>query len=336
MDKVLVTGATGFIALHCIQQLLDQGYQVKGTVRSEDKKNEVIESMRKNSKHPENLSIVYADLLKDEGWNEAVDGCRYVLHVASPFVLEEPEHEDILIRPAVEGTLRVLNASKNNHVEKVVLTSSFAAIGYGNDEKIFDETDWSNTDSIIGAYAKSKTLAERAAWNFVNELSDHNKFNLTVINPVAVTGPMLSDDIGTSNTLFVQLMDGSIRVCPRIHIGFVDVRDVAKAHIFSMTSEETNGERIIVSEKEMFLAQMARTLKDAGYNNSPTIEIPDLMFKIMATFIKKLSRMKRSVGRKVISDKSKAKELFDWEYITAEDSAIESAKQLEIMGLISN
>ena len=336
MDKVLVTGATGFIALHCIKQLLDQGYQVKGTVRSLTKKNEVIDSMKINSLHPENLSIVYADLLKDEGWNEAVEGCRYVLHVASPFVLEEPDHEDVLIKPAVDGTLRVLNACKENRVEKVVLTSSFAAIGYGNDEKIFDETDWSNTDSTIGAYAKSKTLAEKAAWSFVNELPDQDKFNLTVLNPVAVTGPMLSDDIGTSNTLFVQLLDGSIPACPRIHIGFVDVRDVAKAHIFSMTEEKTNGERIIVSDKEMFFAEMGRVLKDAGYDKSPTREIPDFMLKIMAVFIKKLSGMKRSVGRKVISDKSKAKELFDWEYITAEDSAVESAKQLESMGLISN
>jgi dihydroflavonol-4-reductase len=336
MDKVLVTGATGFIALHCIQQLLDQGYQVKGTVRSITKKNEVIDSMKKNSLHPENLTIVYADLLKDEGWNEAVEGCRYVLHVASPFVLEEPNHEDDLIKPAVDGTLRVLNACKDNRVEKVVLTSSFAAIGYGNDEKIFDETDWSNTDSTIGAYAKSKTLAEKAAWSFVNELPDQDKFNLTVLNPVAVTGPMLSDDIGTSNTLFVQLLDGSIPACPRIHIGFVDVRDVAKAHIFSMTAEKTNGERIIVSDKEMFFAEMGRVLKDAGYDKSPTREIPNFMLKIMAIFIKKLSGMKRSVGRKVISDKSKAKELFDWEYITAEDSAVESAKQLESMGLISN
>ncbi|MBC8225729.1 MAG: aldehyde reductase [Gammaproteobacteria bacterium] len=336
MDKVLVTGATGFIALHCIQQLLDQGYQVKGTVRSSNKKNEVIDSMKKNSLHPENLTIVYADLLKDEGWNEAAEGCRYVLHVASPFVLEEPDHEDDLIKPAVDGTLRVLNACKDNRVEKVVLTSSFAAIGYGNDEKIFDETDWSNTDSTIGAYAKSKTLAEKAAWSFVNELPDQDKFNLTVLNPVAVTGPMLSDDIGTSNTLFVQLLDGSIPACPRIHIGFVDVRDVAKAHIFSMTEEKTNGERIIVSDKEMFFVEMGRILKDAGYSKSPTREIPDFMLKIMAIFIKKLSGMKRSVGRKVISDKSKSKELFDWEYITAEDSAVESAKQLESMGLISN
>ena len=336
MDKVLVTGATGFIGLHCIQQLLDQGYQVTGTVRSLSKKNEVIDSMKENSLHPENLTIVYADLLKDEGWNEAVEGCRYVLHVASPFVLEEPEHEDILIRPAVEGTLRVLNACKDNRVEKVVLTSSFAAIGYGNEEKIFDETDWSNTDSTIGAYAKSKTLAEKAAWSFINELPDQDKFNLTVLNPVAVTGPMLSNDIGTSNTLFIQLLDGSIPACPRIHIGFVDVRDVAKAHIFSMTAEKTNGERIIVSDKEMFFAEMGKVLKDAGYDKSPTREIPDFMLKFMALFIKKLSGMKRSVGRKVVSDKSKARELFDWEYITAEDSAVESAKQLESMGLISN
>ncbi len=137
-----------------------------------------------------------------------------------------PDHEDELIKPAVEGTLRVLNACQANHVEKVVLTSSFAAIGYGGKgKKIFDEDDWSCTDSPIGAYAKSKTLAERAAWDFMKKLSDEEKFDLTVINPVAVTGPMLTDDIGTSNALLVQLLSGSMPACPRIHLGFVDVFD---------------------------------------------------------------------------------------------------------------
>ncbi len=131
MDKVLVTGATGFIALHCIQQLLDQGYEVRGTVRTENRKNEVMDAMKKHSSNAINLEMVFTDLLKDEGWDDAVKGCKYVLHVASPFVLEVPDHEDELIKPAVEGTLRVLNACQVNQVEKVVLTSSFAAIGYG-------------------------------------------------------------------------------------------------------------------------------------------------------------------------------------------------------------
>ena len=164
--------------------------------------------MQKHSSNPENLELVMTDLLNDDGWEEAVKDCKYVLHVASPFILEVPDHEDDLIKPAVEGTLRVLKACKANQVEKVVLTSSFAAIGYGNEQKIYDETDWSNIESTIGAYAKSKTLAEKTAWNYVEALSDEEKFDLTVINPVAVTGPMLSDDIGTLTHFWFNFLMG--------------------------------------------------------------------------------------------------------------------------------
>ena len=198
MERVLVTGATGFIALHCIQQLLDKGYQVRGTLRSENRKNEVKHAMQKHSSNQENLELVITDLLSDEGWDEAVEGCDYVLHVASPFVLIEPDNEDDLIKPAVEGSLRVLKTCSGTDVKKVVLTSSFAAIGYGHDKEIYDETDWSisnNTSGTIGAYAKSKTNAEKASWDYVSGLSDKDKFDFTVINPVAVTGPMLSETL---------------------------------------------------------------------------------------------------------------------------------------------
>lgn len=335
MDKVLVTGASGFIALHCIQQLLDQGYHVKGTVRSENKKIEVLDSMKNNSINSENLEIVFANLLKDEGWNEAVMDCKYVLHIASPFLLEQPNDEDDLIRPAVDGTLRVLNACKLNSIKKVVLTSSFAAIGYGNDEKIFDETDWSNINFPIGAYAKSKTLAEKAAWNFINELTDGNRFDFTVINPVAVTGPMLSNDIGTSNSIFLQLLNSKLKICRRMHLGFVDVRDVAKAHIVSMTEEKTNNERIILSEEEIFLSEMGKILKNAGYE-CPTMDVSNFLLKIFGIFTNKFSGIKKSIGKEVFTDKRKAQAFFDWKYISVEDSAVESAKQLESMGLISN
>jgi len=335
MEKVLVTGGSGFIGLHCIQQLLDQGYDVRCTVRSESKKQEIVESMTKHSSNVNKLEVVMADLLKDEGWNEAVSGCEYVLHVASPFILEVPSDENILIKPAVEGTLRVLNACKDNKVKKVVLTSSVAAVAYGHkEEKIYDENDWSDTGPGITPYAKSKTLAEKAAWDFVSELSNEDKFALTVINPVAVTGPMLTNDIGTSNELLVKLAGGQMPACPRTHMGFIDVRDVAKAHIFSMKSEKTNGERIIVSEKEMFFVEMSRALNNAGFKKAPKREMPNFVVKVMALFIKELSGVVGSLGKKSITDKSKAKNLFDWEYISAEDSAIEATNQLIAMGLI--
>lgn len=336
MDKVLVTGGTGFIGLHCIQQLLDSGYEVKTTIRTESRKEEVIEAMRKHSSNPERLEVVIADLLKDDGWNEAVSGCRYVLHIASPFFLEIPEDENILIKPAVEGTLRVLNACKENKVKKVVLTSSVAAIGYGHakDKKIFDENDWSQTDEDISPYAKSKTLAEKTAWNFIKELSNENRFELTVINPVAVTGPMLSDDIGISNDFLLKLANGLMPACPRIQMGFVDVRDVAKAHIFSITSEKTNGERIITSQKEMFFVEASRVLNDAGFKKAPKREMPDFLVRFMALFVKELGGLLPSLGRERNTNKSKARALFDWDYIPAEESIIESTKQLQSMGLI--
>jgi len=335
MEKVLVTGGSGFIALHCVQQLLDQGYAVRSTVRSESKKQEIIDSMEKHTLNSNNLEIVMADLLQDEGWSEAVAGCDYVLHVASPFILEVPSDEDILIKPAVEGTLRVLNACKENKVKKVVLTSSVAAVAYGHKEqKVFNENDWSDTGPDITPYAKSKTLAEKAAWDFVGSLDDDERFDFTVINPVAVTGPMLTSDIGTSNDLLVKLANGSIPACPRTHMGFIDVRDVAKAHIFSMKSEATNNERIIVSDKEMFFVEMGRVLNDAGFKKSPTREMPNLMVRFMAFFIKELSGVVGSLGKKVTTDKSKAKTLFNWDYVPAEDSAIEATEQLVSMGLV--
>ena len=335
MEKVLVTGGSGFIALHCVQQLLDKGYEVKSTVRSESKKQEILDSMSKNSSNSNNLEIVMADLLKDEGWDEAVEGCDYVLHVASPFILEIPSDENVLIKPAVEGTLRVLKACKTNKVRKVVLTSSVAAVAYGHKEqKVFNENDWSNTGPGITPYAKSKTLAEKAAWDYVNTLSDDDKFDFTVINPVAVTGPMLTSDIGTSNDLLVKLAGGSIPACPRTHMGFVDVRDVAKAHIFSMKSAATNNERIIVSDKEMFFVEMSRVLNTAGFKKAPTREMPNLLVRIMSLFIKELGGVVNSLGKEVNTDKSKAKALFDWEYISAEDSAIEATEQLVSMGLV--
>ncbi len=261
------------------------------------------------SKHPENLEIFIADLLEDEGWKEAVTGCDFVLHVASPFFLGEPDNEDVFVKPAVEGTLRVLEACSDSEVKKVVLTSSMAAVGYGHakEKNIFSEEDWSKTDGEISAYAKSKTLAEKAAWNYLKDLPEDKKFKLTVINPVAVTGPMLTDDIGSSNDFLLKLINGSMPACPKIHMGYIDVRDVAKAHISAMTNEQTDGERILM---------------------------PNFLVKFMAIFVKELKGLLPSLNRIGEVDKTKAKKFFDWKLVTTEESVIESAKQLKEMGLM--
>ena len=335
METVLVTGGTGFIGLHCLQQLLDKGYKVRTTIRSESRKQEVLEAMKKHSSNCENLEFYIADLLKDDGWKEAVEGSKYVLHVASPFFLGEPENEDVFIKPAVEGTLRVLKACADADVQKVVLTSSFAAVGYGHprEKQVYTEEDWSSVDGEISAYAKSKTLAEKAAWEFVENLEESKKFDLTVINPVAVTGPMLTSDIGSSNDFLLKLISGSMPACPKIHMGYIDVRDVAKAHIFSMTEEKTNGERIIVSENEMFFAEVGKTLNEAGFKKSPTKELPNFLVKIMSFFVGELKTLLSALDRKGDIDKTKAERFFDWEYISTEQSVTETAQQLQEMGL---
>ena len=335
METVLVTGGTGFIGLHCLQQLLDKGYKVRTTIRSESRKQEVLEAMKKHSSNCENLEFYIADLLKDDGWKEAVEGSKYVLHVASPFFLGEPENEDVFIKPAVEGTLRVLKACADADVQKVVLTSSFAAVGYGHprEKQVYTEEDWSSVEGEISAYAKSKTLAEKAAWEFVENLEESKKFDLTVINPVAVTGPMLTSDIGSSNDFLLKLISGSMPACPKIHMGYIDVRDVAKAHIFSMTEEKTNGERIIVSENEMFFAEVGKTLNEAGFKKSPTKELPNFLVKIMSFFVGELKTLISALNRKGDIDKTKAERFFNWEYISTEQSVTETAKQLQEMGL---
>tara|TARA_B100000902_G_scaffold110138_1_gene111658 strand:- start:96 stop:1115 length:1020 start_codon:yes stop_codon:yes gene_type:complete len=335
METVLVTGGTGFIGLHCLQQLLDKGYKVRTTIRSESRKQEVLEAMKKHSSNCENLEFYIADLLKDDGWKEAVEGSKYVLHVASPFFLGEPENEDVFIKPAVEGTLRVLKACADADVQKVVLTSSFAAVGYGHprEKEVYTEEDWSSVDGEISAYAKSKTLAEKAAWEFVENLEESKKFDLTVINPVAVTGPMLTSDIGSSNDFLLKLISGSMPACPKIHMGYIDVRDVAKAHIFSMTEEKTNGERIIVSENEMFFAEVGKTLNEAGFKKSPTKELPNFLVKIMSFFVGELKTLISALDRRGDIDKTKAERFFNWEYISTEQSVTETAQQLQEMGL---
>ena len=331
MEKVLVTGGSGFIALHCIDQLLEKGFMVRTTIRSESRKDEINKAMDKYPNLDKNLEFHICDLLEDKGWVEAVDGCDYVLHVASPFILEVPSDENVLIKPAVDGTLRVLNACSRANVKKVVLTSSVAAVAYGHGtEKTFDESDWSNTgkDSGITPYAKSKTLAEKAAWNFVEELDPDKKFDFTVINPVGVFGPMLTRDIGTSNSLVSRLINGELPACPATHMGYVDVRDVAKAHVFSMLNSSTNNKRIIVSESEMFFVDVGRILNEAGFKKSPTKQMPNWLVKFLALFIKELSGVTKSLGRRVDTNKSLAKSLFDWQYISAKDSILDTANQL--------
>ncbi|WP_245312694.1 SDR family oxidoreductase, partial [Bradyrhizobium macuxiense] len=264
MSTVLVTGGSGFIGVHTILQLLAAGHEVRTTVRNLDRSKDVLAMLRAGgASSPDKVGFVAADLLRDDGWREAAAGCDYVFHVASPLVSYEPKDENELIVPAREGTLRVLRAARDAGVKRVVVTSSFAAIGYGHPLRStpFDETVWTNLDSNdVQAYPKSKTLAERAAWDFIAR--EGGGLELAVVNPTAVFGPALGPDFSESIGIIKALLDGAMPAVPRIHFGLVDVRDVADLHLRAMTSPKAKGERFLaVSGETMSVLQIARVLR---------------------------------------------------------------------------
>ena len=223
-QTVLVTGGSGFIGIHCILQLLNEGYTVRTTVRSEKRKDDVLTMLKNGGVEPgDKLSFVLADLSYDEGWSDAVRNCDFVLHVASPFPMIQPKNENDIIIPAKEGTLRVLLAAKDAGVKRVVITSSFAAIGFGlnSSDQPFNEKNWTDIQGKISPYAKSKTLAEKAAWDFITK--EGGSMELTVVNPVGVMGPLLGPDYSTSIELLKRLMEGIVPRAPKIYFNFVDV-----------------------------------------------------------------------------------------------------------------
>ncbi|TDQ08108.1 SDR family oxidoreductase [Pedobacter metabolipauper] len=276
-QTVLVTGGTGFVGIYCILQLLQQGYTVKTTVRSLNRKQEVISLLQSAGMTSlEQLSFVEADLGADDHWNDAVEGCMYVLHVASPFPAGEPEDADELIIPARDGALRVLKAARNAGVKRVVLTSSFAAIGYSKDTKdhVFTELDWTDPEIASGAYIKSKTIAEMAAWDYMkNEGGD---MELTVINPVAIFGPVMGQDHSTSVGFIKSLLEGHIKQTPGFTFGVVDVRDVAAIHLLAMTHPEAAGERFLATASDVVsiydIAQFIKKERPAAALNIAELE----------------------------------------------------------------
>jgi dihydroflavonol-4-reductase len=293
-DRVLVTGATGFIAQHCILQLLEAGYLVRGTARSTGRTQEIVDTLLPHVSEAgkvrlPDFDVVAADLTSDEGWNDAVAGCRYVLHVASPLPRSAAKNDDELVVPARDGTLRVLRAAKEAGVERVVLTSSLSAVVYGNDRsRTFDESDWTNLHGKrIGAYDKSKTIAERAAWDFMATLGADATLQLVVINPGLVLGPLLSGDWGTSGELVKRIIDHDIPAIPDISLAMVDVRDVASAHVSALTTPEAAGQRFICAEANHSMMEVAVILKrhlgPLGYK-IPTKRLPSIAIRVMALF----------------------------------------------------
>lgn len=337
---VLVTGASGFIALHCVVQLLQQGYQVRGTVRSQDREGEVRDAVRRQVEADNRLSFVHTDLNNDDGWPDAVAGCEFVLHVASPFPAGIPKDEDDLIKPARDGALRVLRAAAAAGVKRVVLTSSVAAVAYGHetDGKVFDENDWSDVSSAdIGAYEKSKTLSERAAWDFVKS-PDAAGLELSVINPGAVMGPLLSARVGTSAEIASRLMTRDMPACPRIGFPMVDVRDVAAAHILAMTNPAAAGQRFCCVNGYAWFNEIAEVLaakyNDQGYR-VPTKIMPNFVVKIAALFDPTLRLVAGRLDRKAEVSNKLITEVLGWKPHSIPEMTIAMAESMIEFGVIA-
>jgi nucleoside-diphosphate-sugar epimerase len=339
MSTVLVTGGSGFIGSYCILQLLAAGYQVRTTVRNLKREADVRTMLKVAGAEPgDRLSFVAADLEKDVGWAEAVAGCEYVLHVASPLPPSLPKHEDELIVPAREGTLRVLRAARDARVKRVVLTSSFAAIGYGHkqQETPFNETDWSHLNGDVTPYMKSKTLAERAAWDFLAK--EGGSLELSVINPVGVFGPVLGPDYSASILLVQRLMDGAVPGCPRLYVGVVDVRDVADIHLRAMTHPAAKGERFLaVTGDFMSMAEVARVLKSrlgSAARRVPTRELPNWMVHLAAFRDPAVRLILPELGKVKNAKNEKAKRILGWTPRSNEDAIVATAESLIRLGLL--
>jgi nucleoside-diphosphate-sugar epimerase len=341
-ELVLVTGGSGFIGAHCILQLLDAGYRVRTTVRSLKREPDVRAMLKVGGVEPGNaLSFFAADLTSDAGWPEAVASCDFVLHVASPLPAREPKHEDDVVIPAREGALRVLRASRDAGVKRVVLTSSFAAIGYGQKPRTepYSEKDWTDPNTAdLSAYAKSKTLAERAAWDFMSR--EGGALELAVVNPVGVFGPVLGPDYSTSITIVQRLMDGALPGAPRISFGIVDVRDVADLHLRAMTNPAAKGERFLaVAGEFMTFEEIARLLKarmGAAAARVPTRVLPDWVIRIAAIFDKSIGLVLPELGKTKSGTNEKAKRVLGWAPRSNEEAIIATAESLLRLGLLKN
>ena len=273
-ETVLLTGASGFIGLHCTRLLLQSGFKVRGTIRNQEKKNLVRNLMAANDCDADSLELTQLDLTSDFGWDAAMQGCDYVMHVASPFWIANPKNESDMLTPAVEGTLRVLRAAKKAQVKRVVLTSSIVSMMSSIRRGLFTPDDWTDVNyPDLSTYIKSKTLAERAAWDFVNKNKGSTKLDLVVVAPGGVFGPPVGDDIsGQSLAVLTKMLDGKVPMVPDAAFPMVDVRDVAQLHVSAIKNEKASGKRFIASGVEPnSFADAAQILLDEGYKG-PSIK----------------------------------------------------------------
>lgn len=338
--RVLVTGGSGFIAGHCILQLLAQGYAVRTTVRSLAKEASARKTLEDAGMiHGEHLSFAAADLLEDTGWADAVAGMDFILHVASPVMPGHVDNENDVIVPAREGTLRVLRAARDAGVRRVVLTSAFHAVSWGHPhgDHVFTEKDWTVPDGPgVDAYGKSKTLAERAAWDFVS--SHGGAPELTTMLPVAVMGPVMGREVTGANHVVQRLLTGTLRAFPDLYIPIVDVRDVAAAHILAMTHPDAAGERFLLSNGPAIamkdIGAIIRAELGEAARRVPTRSMPSVVVRIVARFRKELRPFVRDLGYAKQTSNEKARRTLGWNPKAPRVAIVDAARSMLRSGLL--
>lgn len=344
MKKVLLTGASGYIGKHIALQLLNQGYEVRASVRNLAKSSEVISAVTPHLLDKTNLesrlTFVELDLEKDSGWEAALKGIDVLMHTASPFPIASPKDEDELIRPAVDGTLRALKAAKNAGVKRVILTSSNAAV-YGvdlpADKAAYDETMWTDVTHPIGrvAYTKSKTLAEQAAWDYIKKSAP--EIELTTINPVLVLGAPLDNNFGSSISVVERIMKGKDPMLPDLRFGIVDVRDVAQMHVKAIKVNESKGERILASSETYTFVGIAKLIKSLyPKSKAKTAQAPSFLIKFLANFDGEIKAVLPLLGKPMLTSNDKARRILGINFIPVEVTIRESADYLVKNGFIKS
>ena len=341
MARVLVTGGTGFVAAHCLIGLLAAGHEARATIRNLARESDVRAMLRQGGagEAAERVALFPADLKADAGWPEAAAACDYILHVASPFPSTVPKDENDLIAPARDGALRVLRAARDAGVKRVVLTSSFAAIGYGakHQTAAFTEGSWTDLSyPSLQPYPKSKTVAERAAWDFI--AGEGRGLELAVVNPVGIFGPVLGPDYSTSIVLVKRLMDGSLPGCPALWFGAVDVRDVADLHLRAMTDPAAAGERFLATAGDFLsiveIAQILNQGAGAAARKVPTRSLPNWLMRAVALFDPEVRGVLPELGKHKNATSEKARRLLGWTPRSPSEAILATARSLSELGLL--
>ena len=335
MEKVLITGGSGYIALHCIVKFLKNGFSVRTSIRSTSREAEIRNAV--DNELEKNLEFCQLDLNNDKGWDEAVKGCDRVIHMASPVVFKNLPDENSIIDPAKNGLLRALKPAVKYKVKRFVMTSSVAAVysDSKNQKKVYDHNDWVDlSDPSLSSYSKSKTLAEKALWEYLDTLDPKDRIEACTINPAVVVGRSLTKDMGKSNDIIKRMVDGSLPFNAQINIGIVDIEDVSEMHLRAATYPKVDGKRFLLSERSVWLNDIAKILLKNGFKKAVVRVSPNFLVKLFSLVDAQVRMVVASLGKDKIFDCKLSKEVLKWKPTDVENAIVETARQYQELGKI--